>query len=110
MPPFAAQPGGTGSMAAATTSANQALPPGAGLDFSVFNGDAANDAFIEFGLNNQIIATIPVDGTAAPGGSLLVPHGMTKPMIISAPVGSTFWACVSRAGTPRVTITRGRWF
>jgi hypothetical protein len=109
MPFIPQMQGGTNSIAASSSnSQNLAMPNGAGGDVAIFNSDASNDAFIEFGTSNGVIANVPTDGAQA-GGSMLVPHGMVAPMIITLPQGVTFWAVTARAGSPRVTLTRGRW-
>src|SRR5712664_1339229 len=101
--------GGTNAIVASSgNSQNLAIPNGAGLEVALFNSDSSNDAFIEFGTSNQVVATAPTDGQAA-GGSMLIPHGTVAPLIHTTPAGTTFWAGTARAGSPRVTLTRGRW-
>ena len=93
----------TVSITSATSTANVALgaTKGAFNQVRVYNSDATNIAYINFG-NSTVIATLPSGATA---GS--IPIGPGAVAGFSVPPGTTNVAAICSAGTPVVFITPG---
>ncbi len=98
----------TGTMTAGATSANAAIPTeGGGMEVEVYNADSTNDAYVEFGPDNTVQAVVPL--AAGPVlGSMPIPAGAKRPVLLTMPPGTKYWAVIAPAGSPKVYLTRGR--
>jgi hypothetical protein len=101
---FSPQTTGTVSITSAVTSANVALlNKPSSCTCRVYNSDATNIAFVEFGTANTVAATVPNGATP---GSLPIAPGQS--VNIAIPEGpAMFAASICSAGTPKVFFTPG---
>jgi hypothetical protein len=90
---------GTVSITSAVTTANVALGPGTFDQLRVYNADAANISFVNWG-NSTVTASLPSGSTR---GSL--PIGPGQAFCFSIPPDTTHVAAICSAGTPVVYIT-----
>ena len=92
---------GTTSITSAVTTARVALVPSGQHQMAVYNSDASNVAFVEFG-DSTVVAVVPNGATP---GSMPIGPGQTRGITVG--LGVTHAASICSAGTPIVYFTPG---